>query len=639
MTSLSSPPTPAGRIGLGIETRRLATRLSEEGNEGVETMDTTEIGIGFMDDEFTPMWWKDLAEHRSQRIWAVRDRERVHIYIYNAGMHTTILLGLKRGRERAIKEMKERLQMGGGALPLPTGYLALSDGIYVYLTKYRRATGRCPSDATWQQAWRGTVDSGGRVLTAAFSCSKCRMRRRVNVSALAEVLQIQKKKKDTCDALAGAKYGVFDDRVWAFLPLAAGMSRSPSQPSNMKTKEEYFSGDEGEHDEENEQGKTVGGFSHEAKQFYKAQGKHLQMPCYRGESSEVDLFAWKRGIEKYFETYGIVVEREKVTMAADTLEGEAAKWWNGLWMSNRDGGIKTWEQLMERLRERFLPPEGEMRIVGRWRQLQQKGSVASYADYVFRLKALCDMGPQAEFKLAFYGLQPELQAEIRKHLRLHRVSTLELEQLFAVALDAEVGLVGRGGRREGPHASMAGRNGKGKTEGAHGAEANTQNQGGRESARQGWNASRGDQQANSNAQGNGWNNYNRGGYYSRKYSNNAGGRSGNNDNQNNDRDDRNQSHQNQGGWKTGRWHERNGEKNEGRTCYVCDKEGHSWMSCHERKSGNGCACCGSEAHRLKNCPQRGGENRKVSHQTELSDPLAFMIETKGDGDCRSTSWS
>ena len=73
-------------------------------------------------------------------------------------------------------------------------------------------------------------------------------------------------------------------------------------------------------------------------------------------------------------------------------------------MSNRDRGIKTWDQLLERLQERFLLPEGEMRIVGRWRQLQQKGSVASYIDYVFRLKALCDIGPQAEFKLAFFRL-------------------------------------------------------------------------------------------------------------------------------------------------------------------------------------------------------------------------------------------
>ena len=68
-----------------------------------------------------------------------------------------------------------------------------------------------------------------------------------------------------------------------------------------------------------------------------------------------------------------------------------------------------------------------MKIVNRWRTLQQYGTVASYADYVFRLKALCEMGDPAEFKLAFSGLQLELQAEILKHLRIHRISTLSLE--------------------------------------------------------------------------------------------------------------------------------------------------------------------------------------------------------------------
>ena len=146
------------------------------------------------------------------------------------------------------------------------------------------------------------------------------------------------------------------------------------------------------------------GFSTAAKQFYKARGPQLQTPVYRGESSEVDLLAWKRGIEKYFETYGVVRQREKVSLAADLLEGDAAKWWNGLWMSGRDVAITTWEELIVKLRERFLPPEGEMRVVGQWRRLQQTGSVAAYADHVFRLKALCDMGEVAEFKLAFYGL-------------------------------------------------------------------------------------------------------------------------------------------------------------------------------------------------------------------------------------------
>ena len=53
----------------------------------------------------------------------------------------------------------------------------------------------------------------------------------------------------------------------------------------------------------------------------------------------------------------------------------------------------------------------------------------------------------AEFKLALYGLWPELQAEVQKHLRQKKVSTIPLETLFAIATDAEVGL-GLGQRGE-----------------------------------------------------------------------------------------------------------------------------------------------------------------------------------------------
>ena len=65
-----------------------------------------------------------------------------------------------------------------------------------------------------------------------------------------------------------------------------------------------------------------------------------------------------------------------------------------------------------------------------------------------------------------------------------------------------------------------------------------------------------------------------------------------------------------------------------RKCYVCDKKGHSWITCSERRGGNGCARCGSAAHRLKDCPQRTTNDRKASTQTDKSNPLAFMIETK-----------
>ena len=61
----------------------------------------------------------------------------------------------------------------------------------------------------------------------------------------------------------------------------------------------------------------------------------------------------------------------------------------------------------------------------------------------FDFKALCEIGEAAEFKLAFYELQPELQAEIHKYLRQNYVRQLLLEQLFAIVQDAEVGLAGQ----------------------------------------------------------------------------------------------------------------------------------------------------------------------------------------------------
>ena len=62
--------------------------------------------------------------------------------------------------------------------------------------------------------------------------------------------------------------------------------------------------------------------------------------------------------------------------------------------------------------------------------------------------------------------------------------------------------------------------------------------------------------------------------------------------------------------------------------YVCDKEGHSWMTCAKKRRGNGCARYGLAAHRLRDCLQRTNGDRKNSTQTDKSDPLAFMIETK-----------
>ena len=115
---------------------------------------------------------------------------------------------------------------------------------------------------------------------------------------LLEVLQMQKKKKDICDALSGAKYGVLHDCMRILNQQVVGLARFPLQYRDKKIKEEEFPKEEDEQETNSDRGGATLGFLQEVKQFYKAQGKHLQMPCYKGESSEVDLFAWKRGIEK-----------------------------------------------------------------------------------------------------------------------------------------------------------------------------------------------------------------------------------------------------------------------------------------------------------------------------------------------------
>ena len=77
-----SPPTP-GRVG--SEGRQSMSLLFDDGGPDLqEFMDATEVG--YIDSEFTPMWWRDAADHKSRRAWAVKDGDRVLLYVFNNGM-------------------------------------------------------------------------------------------------------------------------------------------------------------------------------------------------------------------------------------------------------------------------------------------------------------------------------------------------------------------------------------------------------------------------------------------------------------------------------------------------------------------------------------------------------------------------
>ena len=337
--------------------------------------------------------------------------------------------------------------------------------------------------------------------------------------------------------------------------------------------------EEGEDEDEDEDEVQITGFSSAALQFYKATGKSLPAPEYKGEASEVTLLAWQRGAERYFRTYGIQQEVEKVTIGADLLKGEAATWWNGLWITGREAEIRSWEEFLDKLRERFLPPEGESKYIGSWRKLVQTGSVAAYADYVFRLETLCPMGSPANFKLAYFGLFPELQAEVRKYLRQHSKKILPLEQLFVVAADAEVGLRIKKEGKEGKDGKKNKEEGSGK--------------GGRLATVQG------------GSEGGG-----------KKGGSEEGGKKGNKGGSGSN------SHSITGASKDSQ--PPRGQIDEKRIremCWVCDSLGHGWFYCSKKKTGKGCARCGSLGHRLFSCPQRP----HLTTQREAARPAQHAI--------------
>ena len=414
-----------------------------------------------------------------------------------------------------------RAGIAGGWEPGLT--VALQAGAVRYLRMYMRERGSLPSNGVWTSVVRGCLDFRGEGILPEFECPHCRKTRRVRRKDLpafeAHVGPAY------CQLLAGGscENARTENDVWEWATGGRnGDTHLPHSDIRRSSTHEPIS--------EEANGNAAQGFSHQAKQFYKATGKFLQLPQYRGETSEVDFLSWQRGVERYFTTYGVEVEEEKVAIAADLLEGDTRRWWLSLWMSGRDTKVTTWGALLEQLRKRFIPPEGEMRLVGQWRRLQQTGNVAQYADYVFRLKALCDMGDVAEFKLVFFGLRPELQAEVRRQLRQRGVRRLELEELFAVAGDAELGL-GRKGLGEDTHDRRVDDRKK-RMEGKPPVVAQLQ-------------------QVDEGA---------------------------------------------------GSWGESSKEK--ASQCWVCDKEGHTWFTCPNKRRGMGCARCGSTAHRLRRCPQR-----------------------------------
>ena len=212
----------------------------------------------------------------------------------------------RQGKERARKEGQRTLI-----------FWNMKWGGRKYLENYRTQTGWLPSAATWRTAVRGAPDGAGDFVGAIFRCSQCGMERRAPQEKAQEVERLQREGRQNCQLIPGLKCRPLSAEEWA-TPRGEGTSHSQQgSRSEIKVKKE----DELRSDTNSFV--EITGYSPGALQFFNATTKYLKATEYAGGTSELEFRAWQQRVERYFITYGIQNETEKVAIAAALLSGEA----------------------------------------------------------------------------------------------------------------------------------------------------------------------------------------------------------------------------------------------------------------------------------------------------------------------------
>jgi hypothetical protein len=101
----------------------------------------------------------------------------------------------------------------------------------------------------------------------------------------------------------------------------------------------------------------------------------IDIPVYEGNLDVEEFLDWIREMEKYFD-YEDVDEEKKVKYVVTRLKGHATLWWNELQDGRRSKGkqkIKIWDQMVAKLKTKFIPKDHQINMFRRLQNLRQKG--------------------------------------------------------------------------------------------------------------------------------------------------------------------------------------------------------------------------------------------------------------------------
>jgi hypothetical protein len=143
----------------------------------------------------------------------------------------------------------------------------------------------------------------------------------------------------------------------------------------------------------------------------------IDIPMYEGNLYIEELLDWIQAMDKYFD-YEDVKEEKKVRHVVTRLKGHAALWWDELQAERRRKGkknIKSWDQMVAKLKEKFMPKDYQINLFRRMQNLRHRGlTVKEYIEEFYKLNIRAGQRERDEEKVSRYinGMRYEIQDEL-----------------------------------------------------------------------------------------------------------------------------------------------------------------------------------------------------------------------------------
>ncbi|XP_038970638.1 uncharacterized protein LOC113461045 [Phoenix dactylifera] len=152
----------------------------------------------------------------------------------------------------------------------------------------------------------------------------------------------------------------------------------------------------------------------------------IDAPSYDGRLDPKVFIDWLADMDHYFEWYSLSEDR-RVRFAKMKLTGPAKLHWNtieNMLARARQPPVVQWDEMKEKLKEKYLPTSYKSRLLDQWQRLIQGNKPAS--KYIARFDEFfmrCDARESVELTLSRF--RSRLRDDLQKELILREVNSLE----------------------------------------------------------------------------------------------------------------------------------------------------------------------------------------------------------------------